>query len=91
MGCIEVFESLTDMMVRIEDHLTYLAMYAASSQSSEEVQKVRLMNVLQYLYSFIPNGYIVQALVEAYCDLPDFYVKVRKLLTRTPSCKWTKS
>ena len=43
MGYIEFFESLTDMMERIGDHLTYLAKYAASSQSSEEVQKVHLI------------------------------------------------
>ena len=53
MGYIEFFESLTDMMVRIEDHLTYLAMYAASSQSSEEVQKVRLMYCNIYIVLFL--------------------------------------
>ena len=75
------------MTERIGDHLTYLAKYAASSQSSEEVQKVHLIIAI---YSFITNSYILQALVAAYCDLLDFYVRVRKLFTHkkgTPSCK----
>ena len=37
------------MMERIGDHLTYLAKYAASYQSSEEVQKVHLITYVVLL------------------------------------------
>ena len=76
------------MMERIGDHLTYLAKYAASFQSSEEVQKVHIMYCNIYIVSLL-MAYL-QALVAAYCDLLDFYVRVRKLFTHkkgTPSCK----
>ena len=43
LGYIEFFESLTDMMERIGDHLTYLSKYSITFQNSEEVQKVRVM------------------------------------------------
>ena len=44
LGYIEFFESLTDMMERIGDHLTYLSEYATGSiafQNSEKMQRVR--------------------------------------------------
>ena len=59
-----VFESITDMMERIGDHLTYLSKYAIIG-SVQEVRKQCL----------IPN----KSLVAAYCDLLGFYVKVRGL------------
>ena len=70
------------MMERIGDHLTYLAKYASTPfQALEEVHKVRLTS-----YNFIGliiGLYYLQALVAAYCDLLNFYVKVRKLFPHT--------
>ena len=84
------------MMERIADHLTYLSVYATGFQNSEKVQKVRVVyhsNICVFLLSI--NKFMMtlffQALVAAYCDLLDFYVKVRKLFSNKegkPSCKW---
>ena len=73
------------MMERIGDHLTYLSEYATGSiafQNSEKVQKVRVIDCNhQFYYQGAYSSYILQALVATYCDLLDFYVKVRKLFT----------
>ena len=56
------------MMERIGDHLTYLAKYAASSQSSEEVQKVHLIIAIQSDPSIsITSGPGPSMLIEGLC------------------------
>ena len=82
------------MIERITDHLTYLSEYAASTtafQHSEKVQKVRLVFCDTSFITIKLNTYIFQALVAAYRDLLDFYVKVRKLFTNNEgrqSCRF---
>ena len=66
------------MVGRIGGHLTYLSKYAIAFEDSEEVQQVCVILISSY-YQY--NDHIYQALVAAYCDLLDFYVKVRNLFT----------
>ena len=41
LGYIEFFESLTDMMERIGDHLSYLSKYATGSIASQNLAEVQ--------------------------------------------------
>ena len=82
------------MMDCIGGHLTYLTMYATDStfKDSEGVHRVRLMYSKFIVSLIVINCYFLQALVAAYCDLLDFYVKVRNVFPKkqgTLPCRWT--
>lgn len=80
----------------IGTHLSYLTEYSkAPFQDSEKLQQVRCTVAVHMVYSTFPfitcSRKIYQALAGAYCDLLEFYIKVRQLLTKKKgehSCKY---
>ena len=96
MDYIELFERLTAIMESIGTHLSYLIEYNKPPfQDSEKLQKVCCTVAVHMIYSTFPfinySRKIYQALAAAYCDLLEFYIKVRQLFTKEQgehSCKY---
>ena len=80
------------MMERIGPHLSYLTEYSkATFKGSDELQKVCwLVQGTDSKYIVISFSRIIyQALVAAYCDLLEFYIRARKIFSKKkgqPSC-----
>lgn len=83
------------MMERIGSHLSYLSKCSSAFHDSEDIQKVRVQFIGLGAILYTSIGYshyftVSQVLVEVYCDLLNFYVKVRGIFLNeknTPSCE----
>ena len=79
------------MVECIGGHLSYLSeCSSAAFQNSENSQEVR-MDPLDIGYTITKLVTIFQALIAIYCDLLDFYIKVRDIFSNREgktSCEW---